>query len=87
MELADKFMTDDWEQTKYFAEHGCFPQGLPKLHAELGGIAAGLKPGRERDDERIISMCIGMAVEDVAVGIRLYELATERRIGMRLPLM
>lgn len=85
--LADKFVTDDWEQTKYFAEHGCFPQGLPKLHAELGEIVAGLKPGRERDEERIISMCIGMAIEDVAVGIRLYELAAELGIGTRLPLI
>jgi ornithine cyclodeaminase/alanine dehydrogenase len=87
VKLADKFVTDDWEQTRYFAQHGCFPEGMPKLHAQLGEIVCGKKPGRERADERIMAMNLGMAIEDVTVGKRLYELALERGIGDRLPLM
>ncbi len=84
--LVDKFVTDDVEQTKYFAAHGCFPEGMPPLYAELGEIVCGKKPGRERDEERIMSMCLGMALEDVAVGRHLYDVAKERGVGMELPL-
>jgi ornithine cyclodeaminase/alanine dehydrogenase len=38
---ADKFVTDSWDQTIHFSEQGAFPDGLPKLHAELGEIIAG----------------------------------------------
>lgn len=87
VKLADKLVTDDAEQTRYFAAHGCFPEGLPPLHAELGEIVCGAKPGRERPEERIMSICLGLAIEDVAVGLRLRHLAQERGIGRRLPLM
>lgn len=86
VKLADKFVTDDAEQTRYFAAHGCFPEGMPPLHAQLGEIVCGKRPGRERADERTMSICLGMALEDVAVGRCLYDLARERGAGTRLPL-
>ena len=75
---ADKFITDSWDQTVYFYEHGAFPDGLPNLYAELGEVVAGKKPGRESQDERILAISIGLALEDVIVANRVYEMAVER---------
>ena len=75
---ADKFITDSWDQTVYFYEHGAFPDGLPNLYAELGEVVAGKKPGRESQDERILAISIGLALEDVIVANRIYEVAVER---------
>ncbi len=84
---VDKFVTDDWEQTKYFASHGAFPDGLPTLHGELGEIVTGQKPGRESNRERIMAINIGMAIEDIAVAAKVYEKAVEKGVGTELSLM
>jgi ornithine cyclodeaminase/alanine dehydrogenase len=75
---ADKFITDSWDQTIHFYEQGAFPDGLPKLHAELGEIVAGKKPGRETQEERILAINIGLALQDVIVANRVYEVAKEK---------
>jgi len=74
---ADRFITDSWGQTVYFHEHGAFPDGLPTLYAELGEIVAGLKPGRESPDERILAINIGLALEDVIVADHVYQKAKD----------
>jgi len=84
---ADKFITDDWEQTKYFNTQGAFPDGLPKLYAELGTIVCGEKPGKEKEDERILAINIGLALEDIIVANRIYEIAKERGTYQKLVLM
>jgi ornithine cyclodeaminase/alanine dehydrogenase-like protein (mu-crystallin family) len=58
----------------------------PAVHADLAEIAAGLRPGREDERERIFSMNMGIAVDDVVTGRLLYDLAQERGAGTRLPL-
>jgi len=75
---AEKFVTDSWDQTIYFYEHGAFPDGLPKLYAELGEIVAGKKPGRESQEERIIAINIGLALEDVIVADYIYNIAKKK---------
>jgi ornithine cyclodeaminase/alanine dehydrogenase-like protein (mu-crystallin family) len=75
---AEKFVTDSWDQTIYFYEHGAFPDGLPKLYAELGEIVAGKKPGRESQEERIIAINIGLALEDVIVADYIYDIAKKK---------
>jgi ornithine cyclodeaminase/alanine dehydrogenase len=84
---ADKFITDDWEQTQYYHEHGAFPDGLPELYAELGTIVTGENVGRENSEERILAINIGLALEDVIVAHRIYEMARERGTYPRLTLM
>ncbi len=84
---ADKFITDSWEQTIHFHEQGAFPDGLPELYAELGTIVCGDKPGRESEDERVLAINIGLALEDVILANRIYELARERDAYQRLVLM
>jgi len=84
---ADKFITDDWEQTRRFAQQGAFPDGLPELYAELGTIVCGAKPGREDDGERILAINIGLALEDIMVASRIYEIARDGDSYQRLVLM
>lgn len=59
---------------------------LPPVHADIGEVVAGPEAGRERDDELIVDMNIGMGVEGVLVARALYERALERGVGRRLPL-
>jgi len=85
---ADKFITDSWDQTVYYTEHGgAFPDGLPELHAELGEVVCGSKPGRESPEERILAINIGLALEDVIVANRVYEVASEKGGYRSLTLM
>lgn len=82
---TDKFICDRWSSLEHFAEIGGFPQGLPKLYAELHEIACGRKPGRENGAERIMAMNTGMAIEDVVTSMLVYERAKEEGIGTKLP--
>jgi ornithine cyclodeaminase/alanine dehydrogenase len=84
---ADKFITDSWDQTVYYTKQGAFPDGLPELYAELGEVVCGSKPGREGPEERILAINIGLALEDVIVANRIYEIASERGGYRSLTLM
>jgi alanine dehydrogenase len=54
------------------------------LHATLGEIAAGQKPGRESETEITIFKSTGMAIQDVAVAKTVYEMARERGLGLEV---
>ena len=82
---ADKLATDDINQMEYYRETGYF-KNTPQPYADLGEIAAGRKPGRENADERTICINLGLALDDMATAIRIYEKAVKRGIGTRLPL-
>ena len=85
LEQADKIATDDLAQMEYYRGEGYFRQ-TPAAYADMGELAAGLKPGRESEEERIIAINLGIALEDMATGIRVYRAAVEGGIGTRLPL-
>lgn len=80
-----KFCTDDREQLAYYQAAGYF-RDIPRVHADLGELAAGVKAGRESEDERIVAMNLGLALEDVATGMLIYAKAQQRNIGVELPL-
>lgn len=82
---ADKIATDDISQMRYYRQEGYF-QDTPEPYADLGEIAAGKKPGRESDGERIISMNLGLALDDMATAILVYKRAVERGVGTELSL-
>ncbi len=87
MRGCDKFCADDVPQLLATRDHGVYFGGIPDvIHADIGELAAGLKPGREHAAERIFSMNMGIAVDDVVTAKALYELAHERGAGTRLPL-
>jgi len=54
------------------------------VHAELGEVVAGRKPGRESEEEIIIFDSTGMALQDVAAAAFLYEKAQRDGAGVRL---
>ena len=80
----DLLVVDDIEQTLAFQKMGCFAEGRPMIHAELGEIVAGKKTGRKDEAEIVVSMNVGLSIEDIAVGQFIYERANEREIGQRL---
>ena len=53
------------------------------VHAQLGEIAAGLKPARASDDEIIVFDSSGTALQDVAAAIAVYRQALEHRKSAR----
>jgi len=54
------------------------------LHAELGQIVAGLKPGRESDDETNLFWHRGLSLSDIALGAAMLAKAKRLGIGQRL---
>lgn len=86
---ADKVVVDDWDQSNrekkiinQLVLEGQFSR--ERLHAELGEILIGAKPGREREDEIIVLNPMGMAVEDIASAAEMYERAVAQGKGTRL---
>jgi len=51
------------------------------VHAEIGQIVAGKKPGREAEDEIIIYDATGSALQDTAAAALCYEKAIKKQIG------
>jgi ornithine cyclodeaminase/alanine dehydrogenase len=85
MAEMDKLATDDMAQFRYVQSTGYF-QRTPEPYADLGEIAAGLKPGRESGRERTMAINLGLALDDMAVAPEILRLALERGIGTPLPL-
>lgn len=56
------------------------------IYAELGEIAAGLKPGREDDDEITYFKSVGNAAQDAAVAQAIYRHALRENLGVEFDL-
>ena len=90
LDVMDKVVVDDWRE----AQSGRFGAlrrhvdtgrlSLASLHAELGQIVTGQRPGRERDDERILLWHRGLAILDIAVGLAILRRAEEQDTGTML---
>lgn len=85
MHSMDKFCTDDGEQLAYYRSQGYFAD-IPSVYADLGEIVTLKKAGRESNRERIMTMNLGLAIEDVATANLIYQKAVKKKIGMKLPL-
>jgi ornithine cyclodeaminase/alanine dehydrogenase-like protein (mu-crystallin family) len=85
MAESDKFCTDDTQQLLHYQQNGYF-QNIPLLHADLGELVAGQKPGRETPSERTMTANLGLALDDMAVAPLIYQRALEKGIGTPLPL-
>jgi len=89
-DIMDKLVVDDWGQCKSgklgslraHVETGRLSEQT--LHAELGQIVAGLKPGRSNDDETILLWHRGLSLSDIALGHALLTKAQKASIGQRL---
>lgn len=88
-DIMDKVVMDDWGQA-----HGVFgalrehvDQGkltAETLHAELGQIVAGVKPGRESAEETILFWHRGLSLSDIALGHAMLAKAKDMGVGQRL---
>lgn len=85
MAAVDKFCTDDTRQMRYYKELGFF-QNIPNVHADLGALVTGEKPGRTTDQEKTMTANLGLAIEDMAVAPLIFERARQKGIGTWLPL-
>ncbi|MDH5437785.1 MAG: ornithine cyclodeaminase family protein [Candidatus Bathyarchaeota archaeon] len=85
MHSMHKFCTDDVEQLLYYQSVGYF-KDIPNVYADLGELATGKKPARENDSERTMSMNLGLAIEDMATAVKIYEKAKSKGIGTWLKL-
>jgi len=82
---ADALYVDDGPQLEHLKGYGYF-NSVQHITGELGEVAMGLKPGRSGDLDVIISINMGIALEDVAVARRIYTSALAQRRGTWLPL-
>jgi ornithine cyclodeaminase/alanine dehydrogenase-like protein (mu-crystallin family) len=85
MKETTKFCTDDMAQLRYYQSVGYF-QEIPVVHADLGELVTGKKPGRQTPDERTMTANLGLALDDMAVAPLLYQAALDAGIGTWLPL-
>ena len=81
----DRVTTDDHAQFRYYKAAGYFAR-TPEPDADLGELVAGLKPGRERAEERTLAVNLGLALDDVAVAPEIFRRACEKGLGTWLPL-
>jgi alanine dehydrogenase len=54
------------------------------VHAELGEVLAGKKPGRTSSDEITLYKAVGIAIQDVATAHLVYRKALERNVGTNI---
>ncbi|HEX9116945.1 MAG TPA: ornithine cyclodeaminase family protein, partial [Anaerolineae bacterium] len=79
----DKFTTDDVPQLEYYRSEGYF-QEIPPIYADLGELAAGLKPGRQSATERTVGCNLGLAIDDMATAAIIYHRARHMGLGQWL---
>ncbi len=80
-----KFCTDDTQQLSHYQQAGYF-QKIPPLHADLGELVTGQKPGRETTSEKTMTANLGLALDDMAVAPVIFQKAVEKGLGTWLPL-
>ncbi|SDC75075.1 ornithine cyclodeaminase [Cupriavidus sp. YR651] len=90
-DIMSKMVVDDWGQCRKGLPFGALRQHVDSgrlneenLHAELGQIVAGSKPGRERDDETILFWHRGLSTTDIALGHAMLTKARAMGLGQTL---
>jgi alanine dehydrogenase len=89
-DIMGAIVVDDWGQCRtgpFGALRAHVEAGLlteATLHAELGQIVAGSKPGRQTAEETILFWHRGLSLSDIALGHAMLEKAARLGIGQRL---
>lgn len=90
LDVMDKVVIDDWREARSgrfgslrrHVDTGRLSQET--LYAELGQIVSGQKPGREKDDERILLWHRGLSILDIAVAHLILRRAEAADVGTML---
>ena len=90
-DIMDKIVVDDWGQCRKGLPFGALRRHVDEgklteqtLHAELGDIVAGKKPGRESDEETILFWHRGLSTTDIALGYAMLNKAQQMGLGQEL---
>jgi ornithine cyclodeaminase len=90
-DIMDKIVVDDWGQCKKGLPFGSLRRHVDEgkltednLYAEMGQIVAGLKPGRQSEEETNLFWHRGLSTSDIALGCALLAKAKTQGIGTRL---
>jgi alanine dehydrogenase len=90
-EIMDKMVVDDWGQCHKGLPFGALRQHVDSgrlhegnLHAELGQIVAGHRPGREAESETILFWHRGLSITDIALGWAMLSKAKSMKVGQVL---
>ena len=90
-DIMDKMVVDDWGQCRKGLPFGALRRHVDlgklhegNLHAELGQIVAGARPGRELDAETILFWHRGLSITDIALGHAMLEKAAVMNVGQEL---
>jgi len=81
----DLFTTDDIPQLEHFREIGYFAD-IPPIHADLGQLVAGTRPGRTSAAQRTMACNLGLAIDDIVVAPLVLRAAEAKGLGTILPL-
>jgi len=85
LKKADKIVVDSLKQCAKLGEvhHALEERAIIErdVHAELGEVLLGTKPGRQSDDEITVCDLTGIAVQDVVTSQLVYERAVKKKIG------
>ncbi|MHA2424045.1 MAG: ornithine cyclodeaminase family protein [Candidatus Thorarchaeota archaeon] len=91
MKRANKIVVDSLAQCVRIGEiQHALTQGIiteSTVHAEIGQILIGEKPGRQGNDEVTVFDSTGIAAQDIAAAKIVYEQAKERGIGHSINLL
>jgi ornithine cyclodeaminase/alanine dehydrogenase len=82
---ASAVYTDDVPQLVHLKDYGYF-NGAPERLFEIGDVLAGKRQGRTSDDQTIVSINMGIALEDVTLARKLYDMLSAAGSGLRLEL-
>lgn len=90
-DIMSKVVVDDWGQCRKGLPYGALRAHVDSdritqenLHAELGQIVAGLKPGRENDQETILFWHRGLSTTDISLGHAMLVKAQKMGLGQTL---
>lgn len=90
-DIMSKMLVDDWGQCRKGLPYGSLRPhvesdrlGEHNLHAELGQVVAGHKPGRENDTETILFWHRGLSTTDIGLGHAMLTKAAKLGLGQRL---
>ncbi|WP_020668633.1 ornithine cyclodeaminase family protein [Amycolatopsis nigrescens] len=93
LDAVDKVVVDDWRESR--SGHSRFGALRPQLdagllteqrvHAEIGDVVAGNRPGREHERERILFWHRGLSTTDLAVAHMILRRAEDADVGTMLP--
>ena len=88
-QMCDKIVCDDWDTVKHRTQtlSRMYKEGLltdSDLHANLGELVTGEKPGRTSPEETIYFNAVGLAYTDVAIAYAMFQRASEAGMGQDL---